>query len=357
MKVFIDDGLQLARGTGIGKYTKGLYDAFKNRSDIEVELANWRPIGKSEITKRARYLKHINSNEYIEELENYDIVIYTNYVMPVRKINAKTVVVVHDLAAFDVPETLRMPYRYYNRAAINYSVRHADTILTVSNTMAKEIVKRYPFAMDKVCWSWPGLLPHVNLMDRPGEFDNTVLKQRGKNPFFLVVCTVEKRKNIEFVMAAFDEMKQRTPEAEKYWLAIAGRPGYGYEHIIDMANSLKFGKDIVFSGYVSDVDCGRLYNRASAFVFPTRYEGFGFPQIECMSCHLPLLLSDIEINREVSRAYGTYFNLDTPHSLSKAMALCVKDGCDRAELGRMADKYMKDYSWNRVVQLCLDRSA
>jgi glycosyltransferase involved in cell wall biosynthesis len=181
------------------------------------------------------------------------------------------------------------------------------------------------------------------------DYENPLLKDIDKFDYFLFVSTVEKRKNVGLVLDAFIKLKKDYSQAKGYKLVIAGRPGFGYENFIKKANDSGFSQDIIFSGYTSDSDCNRLYNHAKAFVFPTIYEGFGLAQIECMKCHLPIILSDIPTNREVSREYGEIFNLKNTDSLIEKMLLFVNDQYNYHQKNALADLYLEDFQWNKVA--------
>ena len=85
-------------------------------------------------------------------------------------------------------------------------------------------------------------------------------------------------------------------------------------------------------------------------MFPTVYEGFGFAQIECMSVGLPIILSDIPTNREISRDYGLYFNLKDEDSLIRGMSDVVNDRVDRKKLTEIATRYLPDFSWDAIAE-------
>lgn len=91
-----------------------------------------------------------------------------------------------------------------------------------------------------------------------------------------------------------------------YKLVLAGRKGFGFEEYEKLINESKYKKDIIVTGYLSSNDVIKLYKEASAYIFPSVYEGFGSTQLECMVNHLPLILSKIPTNIEVSKAYGLF---------------------------------------------------
>ena len=348
-RLLIDDGMQISLGTGIGKYSKSLYEALSRRSDVIVDLLDWTPESFDRKANRAKYLKYINSNEFQKTASSYDAVLFTNYAVPFRRMPCKTICCIADMVAFLHPETLPVAYRYYNRAMIRNSVHKADLVLTISDSVKREIVEHFPRCAPKVAYTWLGLYEGIHKDDDPAPYEDSNLASLKAQNFFLFVSTVEKRKNVGLVLDAFLELR-KSGAAEGYKMVFAGRLGYGSEEFTSQASSSEFANDVIFTGYVSDADLNRLYNEASALIFPSVYEGFGFAQIECMSVCLPIILSDIPTNREISRDYGIFFDLDDPDSLVGAMRSVVDGGIDRTRLCEIAERYLPDFNWDSIAQ-------
>ena len=356
LKVLMDDGNQINIGTGIGKYSLYLYKALKKQG-LDIELVENKAKSKgSRAFQRLQYILMINSKKYLKTIsEKYDIAFYTNYLVPFRRAKGtKYIVTIHDMVAFLYPETLPRFYRYYNRISIRNSIKNADMIMTVSESVKKEILSFFPNAEKKLHYTWEGLYDGIRILNECSPYENEKLSGIDEAPFFLFVSTVEKRKNVGMVIEAFIELKKINPSAKDYKLVIVGRPGFGYEDFVSIVNESGCSSDVIFSGYTSDEDCNRLYNHAKAFVFPTIYEGFGFAQIECMKCHLPIILSDISTNREISRDYGLFFNLNDITSLVRQMGVIVNNEYDYAKFNELADEYVKDFSWDDIAKQYID---
>lgn len=350
MKILLDDGMQINKGTGIGKYSESLFFALKESEYVDVELLDApKRLGLEEIS-RALYLKYINSIDFLNLTNEFDLVIFTNYVMPMRKLGCTTAVVVHDLVAFDLPDTLPLAYCIYNRLAIKHAMRNSDYVFTVSNDMALRMSKRFKNTHAGIIAAWPGLVGNIHPVDSCENYEDEHLGSQVGNKFFLFVSTVEKRKNVEQVIRAFAKLIKTEAMAADYKLVLAGRPGFGYSDILTLTRSYDISDRVVFTGYVSNSDCNLLYNNANAFVFPTSYEGFGFAQLECMACHTPIILSDIPVNREISRDYGIYFDLTSDDSLVEQMKKVVTGEIDYSHLSALADEYLQDFSWDELAK-------
>lgn len=351
IKVLIDDGMQIERGTGIGKYSEHLGRALASVDGVKVDYVRFDH-GGNRRNARLSYLSHINSAAFCAEAEKYDLCVFTNYAMPFRRLRTATAVTVHDLAVFDCADTLPRLYLPYGRAMINNAVRRADAVVTVSETMARDIRCRFPREAAKVTWVWPGVYDHVRAGRAGAPYDDCSLEEAAKAPFFLMVGTVEKRKNVELVIRAFAKFKSQFGNRKAWKLVLAGRPGFGFADIERAVRDAALGGDVVFSGYVSDNDCANLYRDARALVFPSVYEGFGSIQNECMSMGLPIVLSDIPTNREVSRDYGVFFELGDVDGLARALGEASGlRGSGR--LSGLASRYLAEFNWESVAQVYL----
>lgn len=349
MRILIDDGMQIKVGTGIGKYSLYLYKELKKHLEKKdsVELLQFDKGSSSKKQGRLKYLLYINSNKFKKKCEQYDVVHFTNYAMPFRK-NRKTkyIVTIHDLASFIHPESLSTMYRLYNQFIVKLAIKNADQILTVSESVKKEIIERWPMANVKV--AYPGLYSEFDSETVLNQYESGLLGEISKRKFFLFVGTIETRKNLKIVIQSFIDMKKDNP-GNGYKLVLAGRKGFGFEEYEKLINESKYKKDIIVTGYLSSNDVIKLYKEASAYIFPSVYEGFGSTQLECMVNHLPLILSKIPTNIEVSKAYGLFFDLEDGQGLEKQMNKIVDGEYDYQEKNKVADDICQRYSWESLI--------
>lgn len=356
MRVLIDDGMQIQVGTGIGKYTLYLYNELKNAltSDNAVDLEQFDKRDSSKKQGRLKYLRHINSIDYYKKCGNYDVVHFTNYAMPfIKNPRTKYIVTIHDLASFTHPESLSTAYKLYNRFIVTHAIKNADVILTVSKAIKDEIGRKWPEYAGKIRVAYPGLYSEFNPGSIQRQYDSEVLSYIQKDKFFLFVGTVEKRKNLGIVLQAFINMK-RQDRSNQYKLVLAGRAGYGYEEYEQIISNSEFRDDIIVTGYLSSADVNKLYSEAAAYVFPSVYEGFGSTQLECMVNHLPLILSDIPTNLEVSKEYGMFFSLDNIDELQMRMEQIVRCDYDYVSKNKMADLICEEYSWKNLISTYIE---
>ncbi len=213
-----------------------------------------------------------------------DVFHFPNFILPPLR-RGRAAVTIHDLAFLRFPETAEKRNLRYLRRRIAKTVREADAILTVSEFSAGEIVELLGVKREKIHPVWHGLAEHVR---RPGIGEVTELKSRLglKRPYLLNVGTLEPRKNIPFLVEVFERLKNFDGD-----LVLAGMKGWNWEPILARIGSSPRAERIRRLDYVSDGDLPALYAGAELFVFPSLYEGFGFPPLEAMACGTPVVSS------------------------------------------------------------------
>lgn len=350
MKILIDDGFQLQVGTGIGQYTKMLIEDLKI-ANKDVEVTRYKIMSKlNKNLRRLVYILYINTIRKIKE-RRYDVVHYTNYVVPfIKSKKCVNVVTIHDLVAFKFPETLPTFYRVYNQLMIKNSLKNADLIITVSESIKSEILEIFPMYNDKVEVVYIGVNDAIKYPKEVIESNiSAMIYELKKEKFFLFVGTIEKRKNVDFIVKAFIKAKKENLEMGKYKLVLAGKQGFGFNEIEELIKTSEFKNDIMVTGYISEDELTSLYNNCEAYVFASKYEGFGIPQIECMECKTPIILSNIPTNLEISKDYGEYFDLSNENSLIEKFIKFAKDEYDHDLKREVAKKRMISFDRKLII--------
>ena len=119
-----------------------------------------------------------------------------------------------------------------------------------------------------------------------------------ESPYILFVGTIEPRKNLVSLLKAFSILKKNNKFYGK--LVVVGMKGWMMEDLDQQIKFLGIGKDCVFLGHVKDQELRELYNMTEVFVFPSFYEGFGFPIVEAMSCGAAVVASRVSSCKEVA---------------------------------------------------------
>jgi glycosyltransferase involved in cell wall biosynthesis len=127
-------------------------------------------------------------------------------------------------------------------------------------------------------------------------------------PYVLAVSTLEPRKNLPALVAAFRVLRRRRPELT---LAIAGLAGWERDELA--------GEGVRLLGFVADDELARLYRGAAAFAYPSRFEGFGLPVVEALASGTPAVVSSHPSLDEASGEVALRVDPDDPEAFSSAL--------------------------------------
>jgi glycosyltransferase involved in cell wall biosynthesis len=214
------------------------------------------------------------------------------------------VVTIHDLSYFVEPE--RCPYlrRQYWFAMTRLTMGRANRIIADSENTRADIARFFPKAVDKVrvvplgihprfVLPSPSIAPNWDLVPlplRPSEPSAPI------PPYLLSVCTLEPGKNLSFLVRAFEQAAGDFPDVR---LVLAGDRGWKYQPLLDQIAASPLRDRILLPGHLSDSAIVTLMQHCRAFVYPSRYEGFGLPPLEALACGAPVLASRGGSLREV----------------------------------------------------------
>lgn len=277
-----------------------------------------------------------------------DVHHFCNFVIPPVSPSAKTVVSIHDMSFMRHPECAEAKNLAYLKARLGATVARADAIVTISRFSAREIVHFFPEAKDKVFTVYPGV---DQSLSSPGR--DKIIETRKRfgleRPYILTVGTVEPRKNIPFLVDAFDRMRNRDCD-----LVVAGRPGWGCVEILEKMKSAARAKDIRHLPEVSDGDLAALYAGAELYATASLYEGFGFTPLEAMLCGTPVISScGGSLEEVVSDAAFTLrqFNLD---NWSRSLDGLLSDKRMLGDLRRRGFARARKFRWEETARQTAD---
>ena len=201
------------------------------------------------------------------------------------------VATIHDLAPFHVAGKYDWARMFYARSVVRQLARRQDAIVADSQSTARDIEQFFgiPVARQHVI--------HLGIdHDRFEPGDQAAAKQQAAqrwqlaHPFFLYVSRLEHpAKNHVRLIEAFNHFK--TVANSDWQLVLVGSDWHGAEVIHAAAQQSPFGGDIRFLGFVDDAALPTLYRAADALVYPSLFEGFGFPPLEAMACGCPVISS------------------------------------------------------------------
>lgn len=247
-----------------------------------------------------------------------------------------------DLAIYRLPETYQKSRVFLWKAQYRFMKIHVKRWLAISEYSKQDIILFLGIPdkdIDVVYMAASESFFHVT--------DSTALiavQSRYALPesYILFVGNFNPRKNLERIIIAFDIFKERTNLPHK--LVIAGEQGWKFDRASAMSG-IRHSDDVVFVGFVPDIDMPALYSMADLFVFPTLYEGFGIPVIEAQQCGTPVLTSEVSALPEVAGRGAFYIDPYSVEDISAAIEKILTNEALSLELVVAGYENAKRFSW------------
>jgi glycosyltransferase involved in cell wall biosynthesis len=274
------------------------------------------------------------------------------FMVPLIKRKMGTVVTIHDIVSFIMPDTIPMKYAFYMRNLIKLVSRRADRIISVSQSTKKDLITWLGVPEEKITVVHQA----VSGIFRPaasGDGGAEIRRRFGiHGRYMLFVGNLEPRKNLIRLMEAFAMARERL--GGPIQLVICGKKGWLCSGILKTCEKIKRGDDILITNYVNEIDLLGLYQNAEMFVFPTRYEGFGLPALEAMACGAPVITSNVSSLPEITGGAAMLINPSDVGEISEAMIKLAGSESLRSELREKGFKQAKLFSWTKTARETLD---
>ena len=312
MKFSIDArGINLYKGSGIGTYTENLLKELlnidtKNNYSIFWTGENYENYKKdnSKIIftskKHGTFYENYYYPNYIKE-NNIDIHhIPQNGIGLNELYNSPTVVTIHDLIPYILPETVGRGYLQRFLRDMPSIVTNSKIILTVSEYSKRDIIKFFPFVNEEKIFVTPLA---ANTSYKPLNKSDCIEYIKNKysinSPFLLYIGGFSTRKNVKELIIAFKKIQNSLKK--DYKLVLCGSVKDEGIKLQKLCKELLIDDKIIFTGFIPDDELPLFYNAAELFVYPSLYEGFGLPPLEAMSCATPVITSNLTSIPEVTK--------------------------------------------------------
>jgi glycosyltransferase involved in cell wall biosynthesis len=368
-----DDALAVAldvsavpdRPVGAGRYVVELARALGARTDCRLSLlarrddgARWASVAPGErvvatapSSRPARlFYEQARLASVVAGLASPAVKVHhgPHYTMP-RRSRVPCVVTVHDLTFFDHPEWHEASKVRWFRAAIGYSAAHAAAIVCVSAMTAQRLHELLSPSCPVVVV--PHGVDHARFTadePRPGT-DAEVLERLGlERPYLLHLGTLEPRKGIADLVAAFDRLAGDDPTLE---LVLAGGAGWKAGPVLAAVAGAHSRERIRRLGYVADGDVPALLRRARAVVYPSLEEGFGLPALEALGCGTPLVTTSGTPMADVAGGTALLAAPGEPLALAAAIeAVLSEDAGERERRRAEGLSIAARYSWEACAE-------
>ncbi len=355
MRILIDIRL-LSKGgqSGIEEYTIQLLNhLFQSDSPYQWQLfyQGWRKAPLPNHWSSNGTIKIINwqyPNKIFDiwrpKIDNYiatDLV-YSPHLNIIRANHAPRILTIHDLSFIHHPHFFSLKHRLWHKIqSYKNQIKTASAIVTNSIYTKNDLINTLQVPPEKIHAIYPGINSSLKKTNLP----------RPKNlefPYILYLGTIEPRKNIPLIIKAFNIIKQKK-EFKNLRLVLAGKLGWLYEKIFQEIEKSRFKSDIILWGLVDPKEKNMLYNLAEAFVYPSFFEGFGFPPLEAQACGCPVIASNRTSLPEILEQSALMINPWKEKDLADKLEAILTDKNLKNKLITEGFKNVQRFNWKKTV--------
>jgi glycosyltransferase involved in cell wall biosynthesis len=264
----------------------------------------------------------------------------------------KNVITWHDIGYERYPETYTAWELRSLREGGKSALRSADAIITASNFNKQEMLRWYKINPDRIKVIYAGC--KTDFWKKSTEEEIKILRAQLNldAPYFLYLGRLALRKNIIGLIRAYNSFRAKINKP--FYLLLAGSDGSFQEDINREIELSPYKEEIKRLGWFPLDQAPILFSGASAFLFPSFYEGFGLPILEAMSCEVPVIASTSGALPEIAGDAAILVPAHDITGFADQMLNIVTDNNLRAEMIAKGLARVKEFSWEKCAQETLD---
>jgi glycosyltransferase involved in cell wall biosynthesis len=277
-----------------------------------------------------------------------DVYFATDYRVPCRS-GIPVCATLFDAIPLSHPHWANPRLRFAKNIVLRKSAQCADRVLAISRAMVPQIVEFYDIPEARIAVTplgveeaWFKAEPATRLAGIRRTYGLT-----GK--FFLFVGTLQPRKNVERILAAYARLPERV--RDEYQMAIAGKAGWSASELVASLRAAATDGKVRWLARVPDSDLRALYQAASGFVFPSLYEGFGLPVLEAFASGIPVITSTVTSLPELAQGAALLVDPTDVDAIADAMERIAQDTELVAALVEKGRARATTYTWERCGAL------
>jgi len=290
--------------------------------------------GKSRALTAAAYVAWM-------KLIDVDVMFGANYFLPrlLGAVARRRVVTIHDLTFKRFPELLQKETLVNLEHQMQRELAHADAVICVSESTRQDLLEYYDIDPSRAVTILSGLTVPDNRQPATGNLPENYL---------LFVSTIEPRKNLEVLLDAYARLRARG--AYDGALVVVGRVGWKSESIVPRLRA----PGVHHLDYLPVAQLAAVYRNAELFVFPSIYEGFGFPLLEAMAYGVPSIAARSSSLPEIGGDAALYFDPRDARALEAQIERVLRDPSLRKQLAEAGIARAAQFRWDVAAAKTLD---
>jgi glycosyltransferase involved in cell wall biosynthesis len=296
-------------------------------------------------------------------LGGLDIFLAPHYNFMALSSGAKKVLTIHDLSFLRYPEYFSRRKNFWHQLInIKKLAHNMDVIVAVSENTKQDVVELLNIDENKIRVVYSGLedifiksisnLENNNSEKNLDDIKCKDVKEKYNlpNKYILSLSNLEPRKNLKTLISAYNKIRDVNPDFNDIKLVICGARGWRYNNIFASIEKSKYKKDIIYTSYIDNVDKPYIYKQAQIFVYPSFYEGFGFPPLEAMASAVPVIASFSSSLPEIIDKAGILVDPKSSDELATVMTKLLKDERLRNYYIAKGLNRAKEFSWQKTAK-------
>lgn len=344
MRVAFDTSSTRGSKTGIGIYTQGLIRALRTYAR-ELEIVELDDGAGVEQRTPARIWREQINIPGIAHAARTDLLHLTGFAAPLRH-SSPVVLTVHDLIGVLFAHNFPPMSRFYWSRYLPFTLRSVDRIISDSENTKRDILQSVKIPPERIQVIYLAADESFQPIGDQQAIESVRQALQLPQSFFLFVGTLEPRKGIDTLISAYSQATDDVVEG----LVIVGKRGWSWDKLFQQVTALGLERRVKFLDYVPDEAMPSLYNLARAFVFPSRYEGFGLPALQALACGTPVLSSNAASLPEVIGSAGILVPPDDIEGFAREMIRLSRDSELCANLRARGLERAKSFSWERTAR-------
>jgi glycosyltransferase involved in cell wall biosynthesis len=223
-------------------------------------------------------------------------------------------------------------------------MRRADGLIAISENTRQDAIRILGLAPERVEAIYPGIAD--SFFRANSQLAAAMRARHGlERPYLLFLGTIEPRKNVSTLLDAYAALNGSL--REEYELVLAGPPGWGDDALLRRLRNGSPG--VRYLGYVPETDLAGLTAGATAFVYPSLYEGFGFPVAQAMACGVPVITSNESSLKEIAGDAAVLVDPRSASELRGAIERLLGSAALRQSLGAEGRRRAASYTWRECA--------